>query len=71
MTTMTKEYALVKLLEHGELTRQEIEEITGWTHDEVTFAIQAATMHGTVTYRNGGNQHGQFFMLKNREAVAA
>ncbi len=32
---MTRTYAMMKLLEHGGLTRQEMLEITGWTWRQV------------------------------------
>jgi hypothetical protein len=32
---MTRTYAMMKLLEHGGLTRQELLEITGWTSRQV------------------------------------
>lgn len=32
---MTRSYAMLKLLEHGGLTRQELIEITGWTWRQV------------------------------------
>ncbi len=36
---MTKTYALKRLLEHGELSSKEIEEITFWTTKQVWYAI--------------------------------
>jgi len=32
---MTRSYAMLKLLEHGGLTRQELIDITGWTWRQV------------------------------------
>ena len=37
---MTRSYALLKLLEHGPLSRQEIIEITGWTKTQVHSVLQ-------------------------------
>jgi DNA-binding IclR family transcriptional regulator len=37
---MTRSYALLKLLEHGPLSRQEIIEITGWTQAQVHSVLQ-------------------------------
>jgi hypothetical protein len=37
---MTRVYALKKLLEHGELSSKEIEEITCWTTKQVWATIQ-------------------------------
>lgn len=36
---MTRTYALKRLLEHGELSSKEIEEITFWTTKQVWYAI--------------------------------
>ena len=36
---MTRHYALKRLLEHGELSSKEIEEITFWTTKQVWHAI--------------------------------
>ena len=36
---MTRTYALKRLLEHGELSSKEIEEITYWTTKQVWYAI--------------------------------
>ena len=36
---MTRTHALKRLLEHGELTRAEIREITGWTAKEVSYTL--------------------------------
>ena len=36
---MTRTHALKKLLEHGELTRAEILEITGWTAKQVHYTL--------------------------------
>jgi transcription initiation factor IIE alpha subunit len=36
---MTRTYALKRLLEHGELSSKEIEEITCWTTKQVWYAI--------------------------------
>jgi len=36
---MTRQYALKRLLEHGELSSKEIEEITFWTTKQVWYAI--------------------------------
>ena len=36
---MTRTYALKRLLEHGELSSKEIEEITLWTTKQVWYAI--------------------------------
>lgn len=38
---MTKTYALKRLLEHGELSSKEIEQITFWTTKQVWASIQA------------------------------
>jgi DNA-binding transcriptional regulator GbsR (MarR family) len=38
---MTRTYALKRLLEHGELSSREIEEITGWTTKQVWASIQS------------------------------
>jgi len=37
---MTKTYALKRLLEHGELSSKEIEEITFWTTKQVWATLQ-------------------------------
>ena len=37
---MTRTYALKKLLEHGELSSKEIQEITCWTTKQVWASIQ-------------------------------
>lgn len=37
---MTKTYAMLKLLEHGPLTRQEIREITRWTEKQIHSTLQ-------------------------------
>jgi len=37
---MTRSYALLKLLEHGPLSRSEILEITGWTKQKVHSVLQ-------------------------------
>lgn len=37
---MTRSYALLKLLEHGPLSRSEILEITGWTKQQVHSVLQ-------------------------------
>jgi hypothetical protein len=36
---MTRTHALTKLLEHGELTRQELREITGWTDKQLVSVL--------------------------------
>jgi hypothetical protein len=36
---MTRKHALIKLLEHGKLTRAEILEITGWTAKQVHYTL--------------------------------
>ena len=38
---MTRTYALKRLLEHGELSSKEIEQITFWTTKQVWATIQA------------------------------
>jgi transcription initiation factor IIE alpha subunit len=45
---MTKTYALKKLLEHGELSSKEIEEITCWTTKQVWASIQRLQKTNTV-----------------------
>ncbi len=45
---MTKTYALAKLLEHGELTRKEMREITGWTEKQLKSAINYLTDSGKI-----------------------
>lgn len=39
---MNRSYALRQLLRHGELTRNQIRQITGWTHAQVSSAIVTA-----------------------------
>ena len=39
LNSMTRTYALKRLLEHGELSSKEIEEITFWTTKQVWYAI--------------------------------
>jgi predicted HTH transcriptional regulator len=45
---MTRTYALTKLLEHGELTRRELREITGWTEKQLCSAINYLTDIGKI-----------------------
>lgn len=45
---MTKTYALKRLLEHGELSSKEIEEITLWTTKQVWYAITALRKNNIV-----------------------
>jgi hypothetical protein len=45
---MTRTYALKKLLEHGELSSKEIEEITFWTTKQVWASIQRLQKTHTV-----------------------
>jgi transcription initiation factor IIE alpha subunit len=45
---MTRTYALKKLLEHGELSSKEIEEITCWTTKQVWAGIQRLQKTNTV-----------------------
>ncbi len=45
---MTRTYALTKLLEHGELTRKEMREITGWTEKQLKSAINYLTDSGKI-----------------------
>jgi transcription initiation factor IIE alpha subunit len=45
---MTRTYALTKLLEHGELTRKELREITGWTEKQLRSAINYLTETGKI-----------------------
>lgn len=45
---MTRTYALKRLLEHGELSSKEIEEITRWTTKQVWATIQALQKTDTV-----------------------
>ncbi len=45
---MTRTYALKKLLEHGELTRRELREITGWTDKQLCSAINYLTDLGKI-----------------------
>lgn len=45
---MTKTYALKRLLEHGELSSKEIEEITCWTTKQVWYAIGRLTKSNIV-----------------------
>ena len=45
---MTRDYALRKLLEHGELTFGEIVEITGWSRPHAWKAIQKLMLQGCI-----------------------
>ena len=48
VNSMTRTYALKKLLEHGELSSKEIEEITCWTTKQVWASIQRLQKTNTV-----------------------
>lgn len=50
---MTKEYALRKLLEHGELDKSEIRIITNWRWDEVDETIRQLINQGAVIQVHG------------------
>lgn len=45
---MTRTYALQRLLQHGALTREEIEQVTGWRRDELDKALTWLTSLGRV-----------------------
>lgn len=45
---MTRAYALLKLLEHGELTRREIREITFWPDRKVIGTLQYLSDQGKI-----------------------
>ena len=45
---MTRSYALLKLLEHGSLSRREIVEITGWTEKQVHSVLQYLAELGKI-----------------------
>jgi DNA-binding IclR family transcriptional regulator len=45
---MTRSYALLKLLEHGPLSRREIVEITGWTEKHVHSVLQYLAELGKI-----------------------
>ena len=58
---MTRSYALTKLLEHGELTRHELREITGWTDKQLLSVINYLSAFGKIEsmdrkWRIVGNQ---------------
>ena len=46
---MTRSYALLKLLEHGPLSRREIIEITGWTEKQVHSVLQYLVELGKIS----------------------
>ena len=50
---MTKEYALRKLLEHGDLDKSEIRLITGWLWNEVDEALSTLMSQGVVARIHG------------------
>jgi len=45
---MTRSHALIKLLEHGALTRREIVEFTGWTVKQVHFTLAYLSQTGAI-----------------------
>ena len=45
---MTRSYAFMKLLEHGELTRKELREITGWTDKQLASVLTYLTFRGEI-----------------------
>ena len=45
---MTRSYALLKLLEHGPLSRREIAEITCWTESQVHSVLQYLAEIGKI-----------------------
>jgi hypothetical protein len=45
---MTRKHALMKLLEHGELTKAEIVEITGWTAKQVHYTLAYLSDLGVI-----------------------
>lgn len=45
---MTRTHALKRLLEHGELTRAEILEITGWTEKQVRYTLSYLSELGAI-----------------------
>ena len=45
---MTRSHALKRLLEHGELTRAEILEITGWTSKQVHYTLAYLSDLGAI-----------------------
>lgn len=45
---MTRSYALLKLLEHGPLSRRDIVEITGWTEKQVHSVLQYLVELGKI-----------------------
>lgn len=50
---MTKEYALRKLLEHGDLSKFEIRDITHWRWHEVDDTLGELVKSGVVTAVHG------------------
>lgn len=48
---MTKTYALKRLLEHGQMTRPEIVDCTGWTTSQVDRALQHLHQHKLIRRR--------------------
>ena len=50
---MTRTYALLKLLELGPLTRQEIRNITGWPEEKLRFVLHGQKNNGKVENHEG------------------
>lgn len=50
---MTRTYALLRLLELGPLTRQEIRYVTGWTEKKLKFVLHGQSNVGRVQLLDG------------------
>ncbi len=45
---MKKTYAMIKLLEHGPLTRQQMREITFWTDRQIHSTLKYLSQHDLI-----------------------